>query len=147
MVAAGDTRLVVADILRVAACRRLVEAVDGDRLRAAHLQVVVGMDRLRAAHLRVVVDMDRLRVALRLKVVVVDGDRLRAALQGWALRAWVLMRLLPVDMVLRRDKAGWADLDNASSLMATAASCSASCSCIGQRRSSWVTSSSRFWSG
>ena len=140
MVAAGDTRLVVADILRVAACRRLVEAVDGDRLRAAHLQVVadmdrlraahlqvvVGMDRLRAAHLRVVVDMDRLRVAAacRHRVVVVDGARLRAVLQAWARRAWVPMRLLLVVMALRRDKAEWVQVDNASSLMATAASCS-----------------------
>jgi hypothetical protein len=153
LVAAGDTRLVVADILRVAACRLLVEGVDGDRrrvarllrvvvedgvrLQAALLRVVADMDRLQVAHLRVAVDTVRLQVAHLLRVAVdmahlqvahllrvaAAGVRLKAALQEW-----VLMRLLLVVMALRlvRWAGAWALLVNASSSMAKAASCSAS---------------------
>jgi hypothetical protein len=109
MVAAGDTRL-VADILPVAACRRPVEVVVGDLLKVAHRLPVVEVadgDLLREAlRLRVVGDI--LRAALHLRVEVVDGDLLKVEHQAWALRAWVLMRLLPVVMVLRLDKAEWA---------------------------------------
>jgi hypothetical protein len=152
LVAAGDTRLVVADILPVAACRLLVEGVDGDRRRVARLlrvvvedgvrlqaallrvvadmdrlqvallQVVADMDRLQAAHLRVAADMAHLQVAHLLRVAAA-GVRLKAALQEW-----VLMRLLLVVMALRlvRWAGAWALLVNASSSMAKAASCSAS---------------------
>jgi hypothetical protein len=78
MVAAGDTRLVVAAILPAAECLRLVEVVvDGVRLRVAlRLPVVVDGVRLLAALLPVVAVMGLPRAAL-LPAVAVVGDNLR----------------------------------------------------------------------
>jgi hypothetical protein len=94
MVAAGDTRLVVADILRVAACRLRVVGVVGDRLLVERPRRAAGADG------------DRLLVErLRREVAVVVGeDNLLSA----AHPAWARMRLRPVDMVLRRDNLPWA---------------------------------------
>ena len=167
MVAAGDTRL-VADILRAGGRLQAVEvggrlkvepplrvAADGV-LKVGHLRAVVVMvgrrevDNLRAVvvirlkveHLRAVVVMARLRVAL-LRAAVAAGDNLRAALRAWVLRAWVLMHLRPVVVVMDRRRARWVAgwEGNASLLMATAASCSASFCFIGQCQPSRVTSS------
>jgi hypothetical protein len=169
MVAAGDTRP-VADILRAA--ERLQAVVVGVRLKVGpprrvaadgvlqveHLQAVVVMvgrrqvvEHLRAVvvmghqegdNLRAVAVMAHLRVA-RLQAAVAAGDNPRAALRAWVLRAWVLMHLRPVVVVMDRLRAKWVAgwEDNASLLMVKAASCSASYCFIEQYRSSSATSS------